>query len=441
VVAIVPRADPLGRIVVHAFHFHRLRPRARQLAAVGVRHERLVGVGREQLLRDVVPDRLEPFGASQGRRRDIVAREREQALPLIAVAHQRLKGLREPVGGRVFRDHLARDEARDRRVGHAADDGLHQPRSFLVALRAEQRQQHLGRALAHGRRQVPQHRLEPLRVVLRDDVDDAAQHAHEGGGLRADAAAGGVGARLDRRHELDQLVAVAREAQQLTDPGLVELEGAALQAVGDDAIPHRPVAAGALAQHLGVIDLAQLHVAARHRRPHARNAAVGAHRLRRSPEEHEEAPPRLDVAARVDGQVSDEMTVQERRQLGDRRVGAGRRPLVQQQAVGQYRDPEGPGLCRRRRDVGDAAERGGDGRMAAGIQHDRARGGLARPCEISEPRRFSRAERCRRIDRNLASGRNGDLLIGVAHVSQCSFTNLPTHRLANSPTHQFVRGT
>src|SRR5438128_12586434 len=73
--------------------------------------------------------------------------------------------------------------------------------------------------------------------------------------------------------------------------------------------------------------------------------------------------------------------------------------------------------------------------MAAGIQHDRARGGFARPCEIGEPRRFGGAERCRRLGRDLATWRIGDLVICFAHGSQL------IHQLTNSPIAQrYVNG-
>ena len=75
-------------------------------------------------------------------------------------------------------------------------------------------------------------------------------------------------------------------------------------------------AAGPFAQHLRVVDLAQLDVAAGHRRPDAGDAAVGADRFRRSPEQQQERPPRLDVAAGMDRQLADQMAVEQRRELG-----------------------------------------------------------------------------------------------------------------------------
>jgi hypothetical protein len=40
--------------------------------------------------------------------------------------------VRQAIGGALCRDHVARNEARDRRVGHAADDRLDQPRPVIV---------------------------------------------------------------------------------------------------------------------------------------------------------------------------------------------------------------------------------------------------------------------------------------------------------------------
>ena len=70
--------------------------------AVVVGDERLVGVRRQQLLGDVVPDRLEAFGAAERRRGDVVVREREQPLLLIRFAHERLERQRQAIGRRAL---------------------------------------------------------------------------------------------------------------------------------------------------------------------------------------------------------------------------------------------------------------------------------------------------------------------------------------------------
>ena len=99
-----PGADALGRIVADCLR--RRSPasaRADSSRAVRVGDERLVGVRRQQLLGDVVPDRLEPLGAAERRRGDVVVRQREQALLLLAVADERLERLREAIGGGAAR--------------------------------------------------------------------------------------------------------------------------------------------------------------------------------------------------------------------------------------------------------------------------------------------------------------------------------------------------
>ena len=152
-----------------------------------------------------------------------------------------MEGEREPIGRRAFRDHVLRDEARDRVVGHAADHGLHQLRPFVVLLLVQQAEHHVRRDLTDGRRHVAQHRLELLGIVLRHGVDDPAQHAHQRGGLRPDAGRC-VHTLLELRHHFRQLVAVDRDAEELLDAFFIELERAALQAVRDDLVPDRGLA-------------------------------------------------------------------------------------------------------------------------------------------------------------------------------------------------------
>jgi hypothetical protein len=87
---------------MHVFDFDRLRPGPGQLAAVGVGDVTLVGVRGQQLFGNVVPDRLETFRAAERRRGDILAREREQPLLLVRLAHERLEGQGEAIGRRAF---------------------------------------------------------------------------------------------------------------------------------------------------------------------------------------------------------------------------------------------------------------------------------------------------------------------------------------------------
>jgi hypothetical protein len=85
------------------------------------------------------------------------------------------------------------------------------------------------------------------------------------------------------------------------------------------------------------------------------------------------------------------------RELDDRRVGARRRAIADQQAVRQHRDPQRPQQDAGRRDLRDPAERRGDCRMRGRIQDDGAHRRLARAREVSEPRRFDCVERRWRV--------------------------------------------
>ena len=109
----------------------------------------------------------------------------------------------------------------------------------------------------------------------------------------------------------------------------------AAQAMRDDVGPARAARGVALPQHLGVVDLAQLDMASLHPTPELRDAPFVPDVVRRPSDEHEKAPPRFDVAARVNRELADEMVVQQDRELARRRRpgvpaparrGAGCRP-------------------------------------------------------------------------------------------------------------------
>ena len=167
-----PGADALGRIVADAFDLDRLASARRDSSrAVGVGDERLVGVRRQQLLGDVVPDRLEALRCCRA------ATRRRRPAPAPAAAAVRSPSRTSVWNAcasrsveRVAGDHVARDEARDRRVGHAADDRLHQRRAFVVGCRAGR----AGRAACPASSGRPptamllQHRLELLRLACFD---------------------------------------------------------------------------------------------------------------------------------------------------------------------------------------------------------------------------------------------------------------------------------
>ena len=222
------------------------------------------------------------------------------------------------------------------------------------------------------------------------------QYAQEGGGP-GDGPAAFSGARLERRHELGQPVGVACDLDERPHRLFVEREGVALEAVRDHRVPVGRLAGFPLAQHFRVIDLAQLDVAARHHRPHARDAAFGADRVRRPSEEQQEVAPGVEIAAGMNGQLADEMIVEEHGQLADRRIGARRGASIEEERVGEDRQPERTRQTRRRRHLHDAAERRGDGRMASRVQQHRARRGFARAREVDEPRGFIGRQRSGRV--------------------------------------------
>ena len=380
-----PCGNALGRIVVDLLDFDGLRPRARQLARVLVPDERFVRIRRQELPGDMVPDRFEAFRAAERRCLHVLVRQREQPRPLLRILHERLERDGEAIGGRRFLDDVSRDEARNRAVGHAADHRVHQLRPLVDLALLEQPHEHFRRQPADRRRHVPQHRLEAIGIGFRHRVDDAAEHPHQRRGLRADPARIGR-ALFHRGHQVRQAIGVTGDPEQLLDRRLVEIESHALQAIGEHLVPHGRLAARALAQHFGVVDLAQLDVPSRHRRPHARDAAVGANRLGRPREQKQEAAPGVGIAAGIDRQLADQVAMQQRGQFADRRFRARQRAFVEQQRLGENRQPKRRVQRGYRRDLHDSTERRGDRRMPGWIEHDRPRRGLAGACEFDETR-------------------------------------------------------
>jgi hypothetical protein len=100
------------------------------------------------------------------------------------------------------------------------------------------------------------------------------------------------------------------------------------------------------------------------------------------------------------------------------------------------------------RDVSDAPQRGGDGWVADGIEHNGARRGFARAGELGEPRRLRRAERLRRLGRSRRRARSGafrrlrDRLARIAHrnvsgsMSVASGSTASTTAWAARPGHR-----
>ena len=86
----------------------------------------------------------------------------------------------------------------------------------------------------------------------------------------------------------------------------VEPAGIALEAQRDDAIPLRLLTAGALTQHLGVVDLANLEVRSSAAGPRAADTALGEQILRGAGEQEEQRAPVLGIGFALDGQLADQ---------------------------------------------------------------------------------------------------------------------------------------
>ncbi len=100
----------------------------------------------------MVPHRLEALGLAERRLGGVVVCEVEQAVAIVRVPHQGLKGLCEAVGRRAaVGDHVLRYEMRDRLIGHPADDGVHHAR-FVAAVRVlrQEADEEIRRELADG---------------------------------------------------------------------------------------------------------------------------------------------------------------------------------------------------------------------------------------------------------------------------------------------------
>ncbi len=113
----------------------------------------------------------------------------------------------------------------------------------------------------------------------------------------------------------------------------------------------------------------------------------------RASEEQQEGAPGLHLATRMNRQLTDQMVVQQRRQLGDRWIRARCRLAVDEQSVGEDPNPQGLGEAAGGGQADDPAEGGGNGRMGSGIQDDGACRGLEGARELGQPGRILRGER------------------------------------------------
>ena len=182
------------------------------------------------------------------------------------------------------------------------------------------------------------------------------------------------GSRVEHRHQFRQLSDGSAAIRAARDAGIiVQIETRPRQAVGDHLIPGRGLAALLLAKHFGVVDFPDLDCRTAIRRPETGDASLGRGRRPAPRREQQEGAPRLGVATRMNRQLADQMVVQERRELGDRWIGA-RVPLaVDEQPVGEDPDPIGLGEAAGGGQADDPAEGGGNCRVRGRVQDETAR--------------------------------------------------------------------
>jgi len=195
--------------------------------------------------------------------------------------------------------------------------------------------------------------------------------------------------------ELVQPLLVAGDVdERLQDVGAL-IGRLALQAAREHVFPGGHVAAAPFADHLGVVDLPQLHVPSAHRAPQPGEAALAPDRFRRAREQQQEASPGVGVASRMHRHLAHEAIVEQGRELTDRLIDPRRCASVEQQRVGQDGQPE-----RGREDVvgrlvRDVRQRGGDGGVGRRVQRHRARRGFAGAGEVVQSRRLFGRKRAR----------------------------------------------
>ena len=107
-----------------------------------------------------------------------------------------------------------------------------------------------------------------------------------------------------------------------------------VQAGANDVVPVRFLAAGALAENVGVIDFLQLEMALAGRRPQPSDAAGRAHLVERFREDVQEGQPAVGIGARVQRDEANHVVVQQRGGFAHRLVGLRRGGAVHQQVVG-----------------------------------------------------------------------------------------------------------
>ena len=256
--------------------------------------------------------------------------------------------------GAAFLDDVLRHEATERRVRHARGDAQHQIGGGVGAsfFRRQQLEQQLRRQFAEALRHRTQHRLQLRRIGFRHQIDDAAQHANQRGGL---GPGGDVARLLERHDEFAEPLDVAAHLHQLVQR-LVVQRRLEVQARADDVIPLGVLARAAIAKDVGVIDLLNVEVPMAAGGPQPADAAGGAHFIDGTREQPQEGQPRFRFWARVHRDNADQVVVQHGARLAHRLVGLRCAAAAEQQVVGQH--AEGDRTCGREpgRGVDEARE-------------------------------------------------------------------------------------
>ena len=90
--------------------------------------------------------------------------------------------------------------------------------------------------------------------------------------------------------------------------------------------------------------------------PGAGDAPFAANRVGGPRQQQEEPSPGVAVGAGVHGELADEISVKQRRELADSGVGPEERTIVEQQVAGKHGQPNRTPEAARRRDVHNARE-------------------------------------------------------------------------------------
>jgi hypothetical protein len=136
-----------------------------------------------------------------------------------------------------------------------------------------------------------------------------------------------------RCYELPHSASFGRRVEKMLKRFALESERVAPQAARDDPFPCRRHAVPALAQDVGVVDLANLDVSVFRAGPEPFDPAFAPDRVDGATEQQQKGAPGVTVSARCDRQLPDEVSVTQRRQFRDRSIGARQCSSFEQQMV------------------------------------------------------------------------------------------------------------